>query len=160
MGRYNTAQICLNGHVVSSMADASPEFQKNFCAECGEETIMKCPSCNNFIKGSYEAPGFIGIAEYDRPKFCDNCGKPYPWTDRKANAAKSLVDFTEGLTASEKEDLKKSIDDLIKDSPESTVAQAKFKKYITKVGGVVASGLKELLFDLVSEFVKKSLWNG
>ena len=158
MGQYDTAQICLNGHVITSMGGSSPEFRKDYCDECGEKTIMSCPDCNNPIKGYYDDQDIFGGFHYDRPKFCDSCGHPYPWTTQQTNAAKELVDFTDNLTKEEKEDLKKSIDDIIKDNANTTVAQVKLKKYASKAGTEVAKGIKDILIGIVSETVKKAIW--
>ena len=121
---------------------------------------MNCPECNSPIKGYYNVPGVIGGFNYDRPKFCDSCGKPYPWPARQPASAKELVDFTDNLTKEEKEDLKKSIDNLIKDNANTTVAQVKFKKYVGKAGTEVAKGMRDILVDIVSETVKKTIWGG
>jgi hypothetical protein len=60
MEGYDLAEICLNGHVTTSIARSYPNFRKNFCDECGEKTIMKCPSCQADIKGDYHMENVIG----------------------------------------------------------------------------------------------------
>ncbi len=158
MGKYDTAQICMNGHVISSMASTYTENQKKLCSECGEETIMSCLSCNSFIKGYYEVPGVIGFYDFEKPKFCENCGTPFPWTVKYQNAANELIDLSETLSEQEKEDFKNSVTNLIKSSASSNVAQLKLKKYVSKAGTEIAKGMREILVDVVSETVKKSIW--
>jgi len=157
MGHYGNAQICLNGHVITSIGN-DPQFLKKFCSECGAETIMNCKNCNAAIKGLYIGDSF-GFPDYHAPSFCDNCGQPYPWTQSKKQAASELIDFADQLNATEKDELKGSIDDLIKDTPKTALAQMKFKKYASKAGSEIAKGLKDILIDIVSETVKKSIWN-
>lgn len=157
MGHYGNAQICLNGHVITSIG-GDPQFLKKFCPDCGAATIMNCLHCNTPIKGLYVGDSF-GLPEYNKPSFCDNCGLTYPWTQSSKDAASQLIDFAEQLNQQEKDDLKLSIDDLIKDTPKTALAQVKFKKYALKAGGEIAKGLKDILIDLVSETVKKSIWN-
>jgi hypothetical protein len=48
--RHWTAQICLAGHVQNGGVRVIPA--EKYC-ECGAETIHKCPSCNNNIKGAF-----------------------------------------------------------------------------------------------------------
>ena len=157
MGQYGNAQICLNGHVITSIG-GDPEFLTKFCSDCGSATIMNCQHCSKPIKGLYMGDSF-GFSKYDKPSFCDNCGQTYPWTKSGKEAASQLIDFAEQLNQQEKDDLKLSIDDLIKDTPKTALAQVKFKKYALKAGGEITKGLKDVLVDLVSETVKKSIWN-
>ncbi len=55
-GWYDTAQICINGHVINSMSKSHPEHNKKFCDKCGEPTITNCPKCNAPIRGHYHEP--------------------------------------------------------------------------------------------------------
>jgi len=119
---------------------------------------MSCQQCNSRIKGHYHVEGVIGFSSFHVPSFCDNCGQPYPWTDRSKKAAYDLIHFSESLTLDEKHDLNNSIDDLLKDSANSNLAGLKFKKYAAKAGKEVANGLKDVLIDLVSETAKKAIW--
>jgi len=160
MGYYTTAQICLNGHTITTSAGTHPEFDSKFCDECGAATIMECQQCRTKIRGYYHTPGLsipLGLG-YVPPKFCHNCGKPYPWTDAKLAAAKEFTSEIEGLDAEEREILSKSIEDLVKDSPNIEVAALRFKKLVAKAGKSAAEGFKNILINLVSEAAKKLLW--
>jgi len=42
---YDVAQICLNGHVINTLAGSHPESNKKFCSNCGSMTIMRCLEC-------------------------------------------------------------------------------------------------------------------
>ncbi len=158
MGSYDVAQICLNGHVITNMANGHPEHKKDFCIKCGEKTIVSCQNCNTSIKGYYSFENVIGLFDYDKPKYCEKCGQPFPWTARQIDAAKDLIDLTDNLNSEEKADLKSSIDNLVKDGPKTIVAQAKYKKYIVNAGGEIAKAIKDILVNIVSESVKKAVW--
>lgn len=158
MGTFDIAQICLNGHLITDTASGHPEHRKDFCTECGERTITTCPNCNTSIKGEEYVPGVIGIFQYHKPKYCEKCGHAFPWTKRQSNAVKELIDLSDNLNSEEKSDFKTSIDDLIKSSPNTIVAQAKYKKYIVKAGSEIGKGIKDILVDVVSETVKKAIW--
>lgn len=158
MGTFDVAQICLNGHVITEMANGHPEYRKDFCTECGEETTTTCQHCNISIKGNHHIPGVISFSAYQKPKYCEKCGQPYPWTDRQLTAAKELIELTDSLNNIEKGELKSSIDQLVKSGPQTIVAQAKYKKYIGKAGAEVAKGVRDILVDIVSETVKKAIW--
>lgn len=157
MGQFGNAQICLNGHVITSIGN-DPQFLKKFCSRCGAETIMNCKYCDSSIKGIFLDSTF-GSPNYKTPSFCDNCGHPYPWTQNKKEAALAMINFADKLDSKEKEELGESIDDLMKETPRTVIAEMKFKKYVLKAGSEIAKGLKDVLIDVVSETVKKSIWS-
>ncbi len=163
MGRYDTAQICLNGHVVNDMCNTFPEENQSFCEKCGAETITKCLKCSSFIKGDYvpdhnDAVLVIPGAEYKRPLFCIKCGKAYPWTEEKIKAAKELALEIENLSDTEKAALSNSIDDLVAETPRTQLAITRFKKLMIKAGEQAAGFFKDVLKDVISESVRKALW--
>jgi hypothetical protein len=114
---YETALICLNGHVITTGLESSPEMYAKHCDRCGRETISECPHCHAKIRGHYHPKGGIGlISDYVLPKFCHECGKPYPWTERMrmVDEIYRIIDEHEKLDSSEKEALKKLIGELVK----------------------------------------------
>src|SRR5258708_39786238 len=113
MDQYDTAQICLNGHVISKFAASQPDHQAKHCPTCGQPTIMVCQSCNAPIRGAYHMSGIIATFPYSSPSYCYNCGKSFPWTEKGINAAKELAYDLEGLTEQEKDLLTKSIDEIV-----------------------------------------------
>lgn len=89
MGHHDVQQVCLNGHQITDNYNRSPEFRKSFCSTCGEKTIHQCPECNYPIKGDYHVDGVIAIGGRTKvPTHCENCGKLFPWTERKESIAK------------------------------------------------------------------------
>ena len=92
------------------------------------------------------------------PSFCPDCGEPYPWTEAKLKAAQELTDLNEDLSPEEREILKKSFDDIIRDTPKTPVAATRFKRLIAKAGPVVAEGFRKILVDIASETAKKIIW--
>jgi len=95
---------------------------------------------------------------YTPPSFCPECGKPYPWTEAKLKAAQELSDELDNLSLEERSLLKKSLDDIVRDTPETTVAATRFKRLVAKAGQVAADGLKDILVDIASETAKKLIW--
>ena len=158
MGYHDTAQICLNGHVINSQFKSFPEDNKKFCDKCGAKTITSCTKCNFNIQGNHFSGGFIRIEELNTPSFCINCGSPYPWTESKLQAAKELAEELE-LTSEEKEILLNSIMDIVKETPKTEVAITRFKKIMLKMGKETSDIFRNLLIDIVSETVKKMLWS-
>ncbi|MBA7664324.1 hypothetical protein ES703_72382 [subsurface metagenome] len=152
--RYATAQICINGHVITDSLESRPEKASRFCEQCGTETITNCPHCNKVIRGYYYHGGF-GSTVYKLPAFCHVCGNPYPWTEAKLKAAHELAEELENLSASEKENLHQSIDDMVTDSPRTELAVTRFKKLLVKVGEPTARVLRELVVDIASSTAVK-----
>jgi hypothetical protein len=157
---YDVAQICINGHVVNSSALSSPQYNKNFCKECGGATTMECSSCSTKIKGHYHFPNIVsfGGIGYQAPKFCDHCGDQFPWTSAKLDVTKELIELADELTAGEKEDLRLNIEDLIKDGPKVQVAQLKVKRLLAKVERGVSIGIHEALTKIISKTVEDYIW--
>jgi hypothetical protein len=117
---HDAAQICLNGHVINDSSHWSPEFNQKFCSKCGEATTTSCPECGAEIRGRYHAPGVVVLgAQFPAPSYCANCGHSYPWTERRLKAAKALADEFEELNEGERDKLKESLDDLVRDSPQT-----------------------------------------
>lgn len=156
MGYYQNATVCLNGHAASS---TTANYRK-FCKDCGSETISKCNNCNTLIQGDYEVPGVAAIGfTYYPPSYCHNCGHPYPWTETILENAIELITLDEDLPAEHKEIIKNALPDLVVETPTTPVSVAKYKKYMTKSAEYVQEGMKNLLIDVVSEVVKKSIWD-
>lgn len=155
---YDTAQICLNGHIINTMAASSPQSNQKYCADCGAQTLTECPGCNLPIRGHSNVPEVFGFFDYDKPNYCHNCGKPYPWTVTSLEAARELADELENLSFEERQQLKDSFPDLVKATPKTVVAETRFKKLMKKAGSDAYDGMKSILVDVVSEAVKKSVF--
>jgi hypothetical protein len=158
MGGYDVSQICLNGHVITNYFESQPFRAQDHCDKCGTATITRCSKCQNPIRG-----GQLGTSGFPRiklpaPCFCIYCGNPFPWTESKLIAAHELANEVEDLTEEDRNILQTSIDDLVKDTPSSNLSAIRFKKVMQKVGPAVASMFREILVDVLSETIKKSLF--
>lgn len=79
---YRTALICSKcGRVITPNLEDEPDRAAKYCTACGGEVISQCPECQAKIRGSYIITGLGGKHERldEAPRFCHNCGKPYPW---------------------------------------------------------------------------------
>jgi hypothetical protein len=156
---YDTAQVCLNGHVVNSFFLKHPQHNLSHCQACGAQTVTVCSHCKANIRGAYVlGGGWPSDPIQAPPAFCHKCGKPYPWTEKRLGAARALVAEIEGLDESDRAILTTSLDDLVRDTPDATVAAVRFKKIVSKTGTAVAQGFKDILINVVSETVKKLIW--
>jgi hypothetical protein len=161
MGTYRVAEVCPNGHASTSSADTSPELREKFCSQCGEPTFTQCPSCKASIRGYYYVEGVIALGgSYEPPAFCHNCGSRFPWTERRIAGAVELVEVGAGLPAEELEQFRADLTELTRDSPKTQVASLRFKKVMAKVGTSVASGVRDIVVDVLSEAAKKAIWGG
>ncbi len=160
---FDTAQICTNGHVINSQSVSKPDFNRQFCSKCGAQTIINCENCNNSIRGIYHSPGSMiapppDVTWFPLPIFCPDCGNPYQWTEARLKAAQELTDELENLSLEEREILKKSLDDIVRETPQTTVAVSRFKRLVAKAGPVAADMYREILLPLLSETAKKLIW--
>lgn len=155
---YDVAQVCQNGHVINSMARDYPNSNQDHCDKCGAATLMACPDCHTAIRGYYHVPGVMGFDHYTAPSFCYKCGKPLPWTATGLRAAEELAAELEGLTDEERDSLKKSLNDLVRETPSTRVAETRFKKIMKKVGKDGYESMRSILTDIVSETVRKTVF--
>ncbi|MCH8519583.1 MAG: DUF2321 domain-containing protein [Nanoarchaeota archaeon] len=97
---YDVMQVCKNGHQITDSYNEYPKYRKDFCSECGEETIFKCPNCNSDIKGRHHVSGVISMYNTPVPKHCENCGNKYPWAKKEeliSNSMKEEINSAEVL---------------------------------------------------------------
>ena len=154
---YEVAQICLNGPVINDCARTSQVVNQDHCEKCGQPTTTKCPSCYSNIRGRLLGADVIQ-GNFAAPSYCWKCGHQYPWTERRLRAAKELADEFDELDEADREKLKKSIDDLVKDSPAMEVAGTRFKKIVGKLGKASGEAIKRVVIDICSEAAKKVLF--
>jgi hypothetical protein len=121
---------------------------------------MECENCRTPIRGKYHVPGVVDLTGYEPPipTFCHECGKPYPWTTSRLTAAKELADEFDELDVEERDKLKSSLDDLVRDSPRTEVAATRFKKIAGKLGRSSYEAIKSVATDVLSETAKKLLF--
>lgn len=155
---YDLAQVCRNGHVINSMARDYPNSNQDHCDGCGAATIVSCPSCNEGIRGHHHVPGIIRLSQYTAPAYCHKCGNPFPWTAAGLTAAEELADELEGLTEEERESLKKSLNDLICETPSTRVAEVRFKRIMKKAGRDGYDSMRSILTGIISEAVRKTVF--
>jgi hypothetical protein len=68
-GAYDTAQVCVNGHLINDAMHAFPERGRKFCGKCGAATISECPKCKAPSEG---ISGVVSIpSDADVPSFCE-----------------------------------------------------------------------------------------
>ena len=159
MGTYRTAEVCPNGHVSTDSADTQPELREKFCSKCGEPTITQCPNCQTNIRGHYFVERVISLRSgYESPPaFCFNCGKPFPLTERKLKAAVELVEAGAALSETELAQFREDLNELTKDTPQVQVASMRLKEVMAKVGHSIASGVRDIVVDVISEAAKKAI---
>lgn len=154
IGPYDCAEICLNGHLINDTVKQYPGDNMKFCSTCGKPTIQCCPGCGAEIRGSSTEYG----NSYEVPSFCTDCGAPYPWLKSRLDTANELFDFLDDISDEDRAILHSNLDDLVSDTPRSQVASLKVKKVLSKVGGGVASAIRDILVDVLSETAKKTMY--
>jgi hypothetical protein len=121
-----------------------------------------CPSCSASILGEYDSPNVavISFRGWKPPAHCHQCGKPYPWTERRAAALADAIDEVDELSQIERDKLKQSIPDVLSKTPGTDTAVARFKKAIKKGGDVGGKLLSDVLAKVAAEVVTKSITGG
>lgn len=157
MGRYLTAEVCLNGHYTTDSIERYPEMCSKHCPKCGAETVTQCPNCSTNIRGDYFVPGIVVATNYHPPNYCHNCGNPLPWTQQKISAAQELVDEIEELSKEDRNILKQSISELTQDSPRTELASVRYKKLLKKSSEAIGQAITSAVTSVATEAAKKLL---
>jgi hypothetical protein len=80
-----------------------------------------------------------------------------PWTQRKTEALAEAIEWLDDLTDTEKDKLRESIPDVIKETPRTDTAIAIFKKAIGKAGAIGGKLLTDVLSKVAAEVVVRSM---
>ena len=150
MGYYQTQQVCLAGHQITSGIESSGELAAPFCSKCGEPTIHECPNCQAGIRGYYRVEGVISLRETPVPDHCHACGKPYPWRATALAAAMEAADELDELTEEDRKKLKGALADIATDNPRTDLAVTRIKKIALTLGNFSKTALQKIVLDIAS----------
>lgn len=160
MGYYDTAQVCLNGHIITANYNNNPSIRQDYCGQCGEKTVISCQNCGANIHGDYIIDGFWDASDPKVDDYCYKCGQPYPWTQEKLDATQELLELEGTLTSEELSYLADNMNSILVNTPKTKVVATKLKIAISKTSDVVSSALRDILVDIASEAAKKILFPG
>lgn len=165
MSKYihcDTAQICENGHLITLHANAVPAEKRKFCTLCSAPVISECPHCHKRIKGAYfqtqtytvrttlfgkeesqrSLSQELDTSTYQIPSFCDECGHPYPWTERILESANAIFDMLDEISPENKEHLKEIFPDLISDTSKTIPSALIFEKIISPLTPIAKTAMQ------------------
>ena len=102
MARYDTKQVCLNGHHITDRFYDSPHRRQDHCDKRGAETIIECQNCGEEMEGD-RLDGNVVVIGFGPsiPDYCDDCGAPFPWTQQPDK--EELIEITEAINEGESE---------------------------------------------------------
>lgn len=153
--------ICEKGHLQLSTLYFYEVYPNSYCKECGSKIIDKCPHCNAEIQGgvAYHRTGRESVVYRDLttktekypnntvPKYCHNCGKPYPWTEAFLNIYKDTL----SLVLENEKELQSKIynttEELVKNNFDLKSPMANFFKLLLNKAGDLA---KDVVVDTLS----------
>lgn len=158
MTKYLTAQVCLNGHMVTSAIEHNPELMQDYCSKCGAKTITNCPNCNAPIRGELydDEIAIIGFTS-TLDSYCVKCGMPYPWTASALESATLMIREDSELSEIERRNLEESLPDILSETPRTKLASIRIKKALLTAGEFTADALRQFVIDFGCELAKKSL---
>jgi hypothetical protein len=154
----DTAQICLNGHTINRRFKSWPVKNSPHCPKCGAATITQCPKCKSDLPGGYIG-GMPSLTDDPPDPFCHQCGGAYPWTETSLSAAREYIRELDRLNDNEKGVLSRSLDDLVRETPNTPVAILRFKQLASKAGATAVDGLKAILVQIAVESAKQQIWH-
>lgn len=158
MGVTHIAQICLNGHMITSVYDISDRPIEHFCSLCGSKTITACPNCNKPLRGYYEVEGLVVLGEDVQPEsYCYYCGSPYPWTEKALENARLIILEETAIPSEQKDALVSSLPDIITETPGTTLATVRIKNFLTSAGQFTCDAIKQFTIEFGCELAKSLL---
>jgi hypothetical protein len=144
-------QFCLNGHFIATPNDDLFE-EGSFCSRCGEASAIRCSNCNEFIWCHVHRLRLV------RPNYCRNCSRPYPWTLRMIEAADAFAREVDNPSVTEREALRSSLVEIMKDTPHLEAAVLRLKNVAKKIGSTIAQeALKTLVVEIATPKAKALL---
>ncbi|MBE6710334.1 MAG: DUF2321 domain-containing protein [Ruminococcaceae bacterium] len=160
MASYYVAAVCTNGHMISSTL-SSTFCNRNFCEECGAKVITSCSNCNTPIAGAEmddPSDSIVFISSSTPvPKYCPNCGNPYPWTEKAALSLIRMLREEDDLDQNLIDRLEESLPDTICETPATELAAVRFRKLLGHAGGIFADAVKQYLSAYGCEKIKTIL---
>lgn len=173
------SEICLKGHILNSDLKLEENKEFSFCPTCGSKVIDKCPECGAPILGKNlfqkkRVTGFIIDGkdctsthyrdekvsdDFVLPNYCQNCGKPYPWTITFLDNYKKILEFDSlNLDQKLKETIYLSTENLLKDNFSITSQYATMLKTIISpltsfTKEVIINSFSNLASDAIKEFL-------
>lgn len=161
---FHLAQICENGHLIHAAIDANPDKAERFCSRCGRPTLIHCPSCQEKIRGVATTEGrqrgsWVIVPRMGAiPAFCHSCGNPFPWTEKVKAAVRDFAAVVDGLNDTDRKVLTDTVDDIVRESPQTPVTASKWKKILTKLTPGAFETLRGIMIEILSETAKKVLF--
>ncbi len=147
--------VCRSGHLFEGPEPSGGDVP---CPICGTETFTGCPGCREPL--AIPAPPHLAataVAASHLPGFCHCCGRPFPWTERVLSAVRAVIREVTALDAYERDQLRRSIDHIIHETPQTRLAILRINAMLARVGGETANSLRGLLVSVASPGVKQLL---
>ena len=147
--------ICEKGHLQLSTLYFSEVYPNSYCKECGSKIIDKCPHCNAEIQGgvAYHRTGRESVVYRDLttktekypnntvPKYCHNCGKPYPWIENFLNTYKDTLSLALENETELQNKIYNATEELVKNNFDLKSPMANFFKLLLDKAGDLAKGI-------------------
>ena len=159
---YNLkSAICEKGHLQLSTLHFYEVYPNSYCKECGSKIIDKCPHCDAEIQGgvAYHRTGRESVvyntlttktqkyANDTVPKYCHNCGKPYPWTEEFLNVYKETLSLALENETELQNKIYNATEELVKNNFDLKSPMANFFKLLLNKAGDLA---KDVVVDTLS----------
>jgi len=149
--------VCRAGHLVGDPYDR-PGQESTPCPICGAETFSSCLGCREPIWAlSSPSPPPIGTSGSPAdqpapqlPRYCHCCGRPFPWTERVLSAVRSVIREIAALDPYERDQLRRSIDHIVHETPQTRLAVLRINAALSRVGGETAASLRALIVSIAS----------
>lgn len=152
--KYDSFQVCLNGHSITRDYHLDPGTRDDYCSKCGAKTIRECPECGADIRGRllHSQVSVVGVKP---PRFCRVCGAPYPWTTTTIKVAEELINEATEVNKQVREDVIDTLPDLLTDTPRTELGANRMVRFLRRASTPIGEALHKWTVDVASETAKK-----
>jgi hypothetical protein len=161
---WDIALVCAGGHLINDQVRGDPSRNLDQCPSCDSEVISACPGCREPVPGFRYEPGNdqASLRSTERslavpPRYCPACGRPFPWTERVMSAVRLVIREMAALDLHERHQLRRSIDHIIRQTPQTGQAVRQINDTLSRIGGESAQTLRELFLSIASAEVRAQL---
>ena len=138
---------CRAGHVIEGRAFEPSGPSASSCPICGAETLSACLGCREPLHS-----GGVSL-----PRYCHCCGRPFPWTELVLSKVRSIIREIATLDQYERDQLRRSIDHIVHETPQTRLAVVRVNATLARLGGESAATLRSLLQEIASAGVRPLL---
>ena len=121
---------------------------------------MQLPIRGAFYPDEEYVFDYLGDMPYTPPNYCEDCGAPFPWTERRIEKVKKLIRSLDELSDRDRELLEDFIPQLIRQEPGYEIVARRVKQIVDKLKQPTKEFVINTITSIGGEVIKKLILGG